>query len=184
MRVAVVCPQGEDVDEWLAANTVDFFNEIALLYGLVAEELQEKFRGPGEGFPPGFEYRWQVAPKEQPVRCNAPDYVEFVMTWVEDHLQNEAIFPVEEAEPFPADFKEIYIKDIYKRLFRVFAIMYSSTFSSFERLGAAAHLNTCFKHFIYFCLQFQLLSDAEMKALKGPTDRIRAQFESGTENQS
>lgn len=26
-------PQGEDLNEWLACNTVDFFNEISLLYG-------------------------------------------------------------------------------------------------------------------------------------------------------
>ena len=37
MRQAVVLPKGEDVNEWLAVNTVDFFNEISLLYGTITE---------------------------------------------------------------------------------------------------------------------------------------------------
>ena len=54
--------------------------------------------------------------------------------------------------------------------------MYHSFFASFEKLGAVAHLNTCFKHFVYFALQFDLVPEIEMKALKGPTDRLKASF--------
>ena len=50
-------PENEDLNEWLAANIVDFFNEVSLLYGLCSDDAQ-KFSKPGEGFPPGFEYRW------------------------------------------------------------------------------------------------------------------------------
>ena len=58
MKATVSLPKGEDRCEWLASNTVDFFNEVTLLYGLVSEEAQEKYNKPGEGFPSGFEYRW------------------------------------------------------------------------------------------------------------------------------
>src|SRR4051812_23919894 len=37
MRSAVMLPKGEDMNEWLAVNTVDFFNEISLLYGTITE---------------------------------------------------------------------------------------------------------------------------------------------------
>ena len=37
MRAAVALPEGEDENEWLAVHTVDFFNEIALLYGTISE---------------------------------------------------------------------------------------------------------------------------------------------------
>lgn len=37
MRSAVMLPKGEDLNEWLAVNTVDFFNEISLLYGTITE---------------------------------------------------------------------------------------------------------------------------------------------------
>ena len=36
MRAAVVVPEGEEKNEWLAANTLDFFDHVSLLYGLVA----------------------------------------------------------------------------------------------------------------------------------------------------
>jgi hypothetical protein len=39
---------------------------------------------------------------------------------------------------------------IFKRLFRVYAHIYHSHFQKIVGLGAEAHLNTCFKHFIYF----------------------------------
>jgi MOB kinase activator 1 len=37
LRQAVVLPNGEDRNEWLAVNTVDFFNQINLLYGSITE---------------------------------------------------------------------------------------------------------------------------------------------------
>ena len=39
------------------AAAVDFFNEVSLLYGIVADGAAQ-FDRPGEGFPPGFEYLW------------------------------------------------------------------------------------------------------------------------------
>ena len=186
-------PENEDENEWLAANTVDFFNEISLLYGLVADDAL-KFKDPGSGFPPGFEYRWMDEVKHKPVRCSSPEYVDYVMTWVEDQLGREDVFPIEEAHPFPEDFK-VHVKDIFKRtcvpkipyidccdlhmfqgLFRVFAIIYHRHFGLVEKLEAAAHLNTCFKHFMFFVFQFQLIDEKETKALKGPVDRMMSDF--------
>ena len=66
-------PDNEERNEWLAANTVDFFNEISLLYGLVADDAL-KFTKPGEGFPPGFEYRWADGVHiVKPMRCSSPE---------------------------------------------------------------------------------------------------------------
>ena len=48
------------------------------------------------------------------------------MTWVEDQINNEEIFPVQESAAFPEDFQEVYVRNIFKRLFRVFAIIYVS----------------------------------------------------------
>ncbi len=37
LRHAVTLPQGEELNEWLAANTIDFFNSISICYGTVSE---------------------------------------------------------------------------------------------------------------------------------------------------
>lgn len=59
-------PEGEEKNDWLASNTVDFFNELSLLYGLVVQSATQKYPNPGDGFPPGFEYRWSQ-PGKKPV---------------------------------------------------------------------------------------------------------------------
>lgn len=178
LREAVVLPPNEDKNEWIAANTVDFFNELSLLYGLVSEEAMHTFTSPGEGFPPGFEYRWQAPGTDaKPIKCSSPEYVDYVMTWVDDQINNEDIFPISENQPFPVNFVT-YAKDIYKRMFRIFAIVYHRHFAAIEEMDAAAHLNTCFKHFAFFCFEFDLLDEKETKALQGPLDRMRDEYDS------
>lgn len=51
--------------------------------------------------------------------------------------------------PFPKNFSQI-AKTILKRLFRVYAHIYHQHFPEVVRLREEAHLNTSFKHFIFF----------------------------------
>ncbi|KAM0305819.1 hypothetical protein ACHAPM_002205 [Fusarium culmorum] len=37
LRKVVKLPEGEDENEWLAVNMVDFYNQINLLYGAITE---------------------------------------------------------------------------------------------------------------------------------------------------
>lgn len=143
LRLAVSVPRGEDHSEWLAANTVDFYNELSLLYGLCLDDAAQ-YNKPGAGFPRGFEYLWSSGGGAKPIRVSAPEYVDYVMTWVEAQLDNEEIFPVYESAQFPPNFEE-YIRDIFKRLFRVFAIIYHRHTKCLEQIDAIKHLNTVFK---------------------------------------
>ena len=40
--MAVMLPEGEDLNEWVAVNTVDFFNQINMLYGTITEFCTEQ----------------------------------------------------------------------------------------------------------------------------------------------
>jgi MOB kinase activator 1 len=86
------------------------------------------------------------------------------MTWVESQLNNEKIFPCALDIPFPKNFYNI-IKVIFKRLFRVYAHIYHTHFHHFMLLSAENHLNTCFKHFIYFIDKFILVDAIELEPL-------------------
>jgi len=172
---AVALPKGEDLNEWLALNTVDFFNEMSLLYGVIANEAAERFTKVGEGFPDGFEYRWQDEEHRRPIRCSAPDYVDYVMTWVEGNLQNEHIFPSRESTPFPTKFMT-HVRSIFKRLFRVFAIIYTNHLKDLKEIEADKHLNTCFKHFVFFFLEFNLVASKEIAALPVPTKAFHGEY--------
>eukprot|EP00241_Pyramimonas_parkeae_P011444 CAMPEP_0114255882 /NCGR_PEP_ID=MMETSP0058-20121206/17829_1 /TAXON_ID=36894 /ORGANISM="Pyramimonas parkeae, CCMP726" /LENGTH=215 /DNA_ID=CAMNT_0001370357 /DNA_START=493 /DNA_END=1137 /DNA_ORIENTATION=- len=150
LREAVALPPGEDLSEWLAVNTVDFYNAVNLLYNTLAEFCTaETCATMSAG--PKYEYRWADGVKvKKPIECSAPDYIEYLMEWVETQLDDEAIFPQRLGAPFPRNFIES-VRTICKRLYRVYAHMYHSHFNQICCLGEEAHLNTCFKHFVYFC---------------------------------
>ena len=39
---AVELQKGEDLNEWLAVNTIEFYNDINLLYGMLVNFVQRK----------------------------------------------------------------------------------------------------------------------------------------------
>ena len=149
LRLAVQLPEGEDVDEWIAVNTVDFFNQINMLYGTITEFCTEDVC-PIMSAGPKYEYHWADGQTvKKPIKCSAPKYIDYLMTWVQDQLDDEALFPSKIGVKFPPNF-QVIVKTILKRLFRVYAHIYHQHFKEVVHLGEEAHLNTSFKHFIYF----------------------------------
>ena len=148
--------------------------------------------------PHRYEYFWADNKNvKKPLKCSAPDYMEYLMTWVQDQLDDEKIFPSRIGKPFyldsisspglsppqssppfladvdfPADFANV-VKTIFKRLFRVYAHIYHAHLPMIESLGEEAHLNTCFKHFLLFSLEFELIDKNEM----APLAKLIEQFE-------
>lgn len=73
--------------------------------------------------------------------------------------------------PFPKNFMSV-AKTILKRLFRVYAHIYHQHFDSVMQLQEEAHLNTSFKHFIFFVqVSFKLLAIGP--ALSNFTDKCK-----------
>jgi len=171
MRSAVALPKGEDLKEWIAVNTVDFFNEINLLYGTISE-FCTKEKCPVMSAGASVNYLWRDGVKvKKPTEVSAPEYVDLLMTWAESQLNDETIFPISFGSEYPKNFMPI-VKQIYKRFFRVYAHIYHSHFSRIVRVGAEAHLNTCFKHFIFFVKEFKLIDDKETKPLEDLINKI------------
>ena len=121
--LAVELPKGEDLNEWLAVNTIEFYNDINLLYGMLVE-FCTKESCPVMSAGPKYEYLWADGSNvKTPMKVSAGEYIEFLMVWVENQLNNENIFPSVIGVPFPKNFLQI-IKVIFKRLFRVYAHIY------------------------------------------------------------
>eukprot|EP01038_Epipyxis_sp_PR26KG_P015088 gene15088-20301_t len=172
---AVKLPDGEDLNEWLASNAVDFYNELSLIWGIICDVGSNEPNQPGCGFPPGFEYRWAENRTRSPIICSGPEYVDFVMSWVEGEINNEKLFPTSSATPFPKNFLNC-IKVIFTRLFRIFAIVYSHHFSKLEEMGAVSHLNTSFKHFMFFVWEYDLIQPNELDALRDIIAELRLRY--------
>ena len=171
LRLAVMLPDGEDLNEWVAVNSVDFFNQINMLYGTITEFCTEE-NCPVMSAGPKYEYHWADGHTvKKPIKCSAPKYIDYLMTWVQDQLDDEQLFPSKIGVPFPKSFLSS-AKTILKRLFRVYAHIYHQHFNEVVQLGEEAHLNTSFKHFIYFVQEFSLIEKRELAPLQELIDRL------------
>ncbi|VDP51796.1 unnamed protein product [Schistosoma curassoni] len=93
LRLAVRLPEGEDLHEWIAINTVDFFNQINMLYGTLLEFCTDD-TCPIMSAGPKYEYHWADGQTvKKPLKCSAPHYIDCLMIWIQKQLENEAIFP-------------------------------------------------------------------------------------------
>eukprot|EP00730_Choanoeca_flexa_P005702 TRINITY_DN12004_c1_g1_i10.p1 TRINITY_DN12004_c1_g1~~TRINITY_DN12004_c1_g1_i10.p1 ORF type:complete len:238 (+),score=61.12 TRINITY_DN12004_c1_g1_i10:168-881(+) len=165
LRLAVKLPEGEDLNEWIAVNTVDFFNQINILYGTVNEFCTTE-SCPIMSAGPKYEYHWADGINiKRPIKCAAPEYIDYLMTWVQFQLEDQELFPSKIGVAFPQRFLG-QVKVILKRLFRVYAHMYHSHFNKIVSLGEEPHLNTSFKHFIYFVKEFSLVREEELKPME------------------
>ncbi|CAD5116896.1 DgyrCDS5739 [Dimorphilus gyrociliatus] len=164
LREAVKLPEGEDINEWVAANTLDFFNQINMLYGTLTEYCTDN-TCPVMRAGAKYEYHWADGQTvKKPIKCSAPKYIDFLMTWVQEQLDDEALFPSKIGVPFPKNFLVI-AKTVLKRLFRVYAHIYHEHFNQVIELKEEAHLNTSFKHFIFFIQEFNLVEKKELMPL-------------------
>ena len=75
---------------------------------------------------------------------------------------------------FPPEFKTV-VTDIFRKLFRVYAHIYASHFAVIVSLGEEAHLNTSFKHFVLFVMEFNLIDTKELAPLSDLIDSLVSQ---------
>lgn len=114
---------------------------------------------------PKFEYLWKDNKEyKTPAKLAAPEYIDMLMTWVEELLGDESLFPTREGVPYCRGFQSV-VKNIFRRLFRVYAHVYYSHFDKIVSIGAEAHLNSCFKHFMAFVTHFDLVDKREQEPL-------------------
>ena len=72
---------------------VDFFNQINMLYGTITEFCTES-SCPMMSAGPKYEYHWADGQTfKKPIKCSAPKYIDYLMTWVQDQLDDETVFP-------------------------------------------------------------------------------------------
>jgi len=172
LHAAVKLPPGEILQEWLAVNTVDFYNQVNMLYGVLVYRCTTD-SCPKMSAGPRFEYLWADGKKIiQAITVSAPEYIEYLMTWIHEQIDDSSIFPSEAGAPFPKNFLST-VKQIFKRLFRVYAHIYHCHFAEIVGLKAEAHLNTSFKHLTYFIQEFDLVVASDLTPLQELIDTFQ-----------
>jgi MOB kinase activator 1 len=171
LLAAVKLPPNEDVNEWIAVNTITFYNAASMIYG-TCEEFCTPASCPlmNAGH---AEYLWKDNDKfKKPTAMSAQQYIQLTLDSIENSINDPTLFPIDENAKFPRHFMSS-MKTIYKRLFRMYAHIYCSHADKIRDIGANAHLNTVFKHFIYFALEFSLIDSNEMAPLQKLIDKLR-----------
>ena len=75
LGLAVELPQGENLNEWLAVKTIEFFKEISLLFGCLTE-FCTKFTCPTMTAGSRYEYLWaDNTSVKKPMKVSAAEYI-------------------------------------------------------------------------------------------------------------
>ncbi|CAG8728333.1 15748_t:CDS:2, partial [Cetraspora pellucida] len=83
---------------------------------------------------------------------------DYVMTWVQNLVNDENVFPTKAGREFPKEFSQI-VRSIFKQCFRVFAHIYYQHYEQILHLREEKQFNSLFAHFISFAKEFNLLPD-------------------------
>lgn len=171
VQQGVKCPTGENLNDWLATNVVEFFNQLSCLYGPIAEFCTPE-RCPTTTAGPHYSFYWRDNDRyKKETMLPARDYITHVFVWAEQLINDETIFPPDVDIPFPADFDKI-VKKIFSRLFRIYAHVFHHHQQDIIKMGFEAHWNTSFKHFITFVHEFDLIPQKELAPLQKLIDQV------------
>jgi len=175
-------PKEEELGIWITENAVEIYKEIEFLYGALKDYCTED-NCPSMTAGRRFEYLWADGEKYiQPVKLPAPEYVKKLMAWVQKSLE-PYIEKIKNgsASDYRSDREwRKALKNIFKRLFRVYAHMYHSHMKVIEELGVIKHLNTSFQRFTFFVREFKLVPLQHLEPLLDLIKKINVSSEDGS----
>lgn len=83
-----------------------------MLYGTITEMCTEE-SCPVMSAGPKYEYHWADGQTvKKPIKCSAPKYIDYLMTWVQDQLDDEALFPSKIGESYGGVLKIICVCNV------------------------------------------------------------------------
>jgi len=160
-KTIVMLPKYVDIMEWVAVNIFDFYTNLNEFYGVITECCTQQ-SCPTMSASSTLNYTW-INQDRKNVHLAAPTYIDYVMTWVQNLLDDESVFPTKSGHDFPPSFPAT-VKHVYRQLLRVFAHIYHAHYSQILHLRSEPHFNSLFAHFLAFGKEYELL---EVKDVKG-----------------
>lgn len=161
-KTIVQLPKYVDYGEWIALNLFELFNNLNQFYGLISDYVTpEDFPTMNAG--PRTNYLW-IDSTGQAVNLPAGQYIDFVLTWISNKLNDQSVFPTKSGGAFPPNFLKD-CKNISRQMFRIFAHIYHNHFDKIVHLSLEAHWNSFFAHFISFVKEYNLIDRSELEPL-------------------
>jgi len=170
----VMLPKYADVMEWVAVNIFDFYQNLNQFYGVLAECCTQQ-SCPTMAAGPTLNYTW-INQDRKSVHLPAPTYIDYVMTWVQNLLDDDNVFPTKSGREFSPNFPST-VKHVYRQLLRVFAHLYYAHYTQILHLRSEPHFNSLFAHFLAFGKEYELLDIKDVKGQPGSPVGIGALWE-------
>jgi len=159
-KTIVMLPKYVDIMEWVAVNIFDFFQNLNMFYGVISECCTQQ-SCPVMSAGATLNYTW-INQDRKSVQLPAPTYIDYVMTWVQNLLDDDNTFPTKSGQDFPASFPST-IKHVYRQLLRVFAHIYHAHYPQILHLRSEPHFNSLFAHFLAFGREYELLDTKDVR---------------------
>ncbi|KAG5273971.1 hypothetical protein AALO_G00157760 [Alosa alosa] len=156
-------PHGLDLNEWMATNTISFFQLVTLISSALSE-LCTSTSCPTASGPGDRVYFWKDESGRK-LKCSAPLYTDYALSYIQELLSDEDVFPVRADADFPAGFIFL-VQKVFLLMFRTLAHLYSAHYTQLVAMEMHPHLNTVFTHLVLFCQSFQLLEPQEIEPLQ------------------
>jgi MOB kinase activator 1 len=155
-------------ENWIAANLLTVQTNLAMITGILEDHcscavMDAKF---GEGH--SIVYKWPIGASKEKV--SAMEYTDRLNDALEELLSDRDLIPLD-GSPFPRDF-ESRVATLMKRVFRLFAHTFLSHFQAVSQEEAEAHVRFCYKHFLFFVKEFNLVDDSDMVPLQALNEKI------------
>eukprot|EP01116_Phalansterium_solitarium_P018125 TRINITY_DN4684_c0_g1_i1.p1 TRINITY_DN4684_c0_g1~~TRINITY_DN4684_c0_g1_i1.p1 ORF type:complete len:289 (+),score=65.36 TRINITY_DN4684_c0_g1_i1:62-928(+) len=167
LKSAVKLPPNTELNDWLALNVVDFYNQINLVYGALVEHCSEEQCSHEAA---GNRY-FDDTSREGPIEISPGKFVKHTMDWVRSLFESELVFPMKEGATFAPTFR-LTVTSVCSRLMRVYVHFFTAHADDANALGIGSHVALMFEHFYNFVTAFDLVKPADMVPIKAVIDRI------------
>jgi MOB kinase activator 1 len=169
---AVKLPDGIDECDWIASHVIGVYDELIQLVSLLSEMCTHE-SCPVMNAGPHVVYSWADEKNKTPQKLAAPEYMQTLAEYSHEVLSDRSVLPID-GQPLPAQFKP-KMQLLLRRFFRVYAHTYITHFQDVREAGCEAHLNCCFKRFLFFVTEFNLLSEDDMMPLRELIKKFRGE---------
>mmetsp|Transcript_44005 Transcript_44005/g.80417 ORF Transcript_44005/g.80417 Transcript_44005/m.80417 type:complete len:218 (-) Transcript_44005:102-755(-) len=159
VRESAKKPRHLERNEWVAAKIVEVYQEtVSVVKVLRAICRCEKMKA-GD-----LTVTWRRL-NERPEEMSANQYMRNFEKAAYEILTDRTLVPVDENVPYPDHFDE-EMSRICRWVMRIYNHAYMEHLDDFKAQGATAHLNCCFKRFLFLAREYDLLQEKDYLKLK------------------
>ncbi|KAL0230852.1 hypothetical protein PCE1_003229 [Barthelona sp. PCE] len=161
LRLLVQLPESDTYQDFVSVQLLEFYNILTMIYEVVSYDCTKE-SCPEMTAGSQHRYLWRDNDKyPQPTSMPAPDYIYMLFAYVKQQIER---FPTDANESWPSDFDSI-VKTCFRRLFRVFAHLYTKHYETMEHCHIEQSVNSTLKHFLFFVKEYNLINESEFRPI-------------------